>query len=375
MDLHVLNTNFETIAVIDAYESMLWTDRYYEPGEFEIYTPVSDEMLEFPKVNNYIRIGKSPHLMIVEDIAIEATVDTGNHIRIKGRSLESILDRRFVVEEINVSGSVQNTIRSILTTNIIAPSDAARRIDNFIFEDSTDPKITELTFESQYKGKNVLEIITEICKDKEIGFKVLLNDNNQFVFSLYAGIDRSYRQEVLPWVVFKPSFENLINSNYTEAHNGAKTFCYVHAQYSESSGEASYYPEEKRLEISGSSSQIDVIRTVGSGTGLLRKEIYKEGGVSKEEGESMDSWYAKLDQSGRDELNDKKVEKQFEGELETTRMFIYDRDFFVGDVVQVANEYGMESPARMTEYTWEISSSGTNNHPTFEALDYEESEG
>lgn len=363
MDLHVLNQNFETIAVIDAYESMLWTDRYYEPGEFEIYTPVSDEMLEFPKVDNYIRIGKSKHIMIVEDISIEATVDTGNHIRIKGRSLESILDRRYALGELNVSGSFQNTIRSLIINNFITPSDTARKIDNFIFEDSTDEKITSLTFESQYKNKNVLEIIEEMCKDKEVGFQVLLNDENQFVFSLYAGTDRSYRQEVLPWVVFKPSFENLINSNYTEAHSGAKTFCYVHATYSESSGEG------------GSSEQIDVTRTVGSGEGLLRKEVCKEGGVSKEEGESMASWYAKLDQSGRDELNDKKIEKAFEGELETTRMFIYDRDFFVGDVVQVANEYGMESPARMTEYTWEISSSGTNNHPTFEALDYEESEG
>lgn len=360
MDLHVLNTNFETIAVIDAYESMLWTDRYYEPGEFEIYTPVSDEMLEFPKVNNYIRIKESNHLMIIEDIQIEANVENGNHIKIKGRSLESILDRRYVVGEINVAGSFQNTIRSILTNNVIAPSDSARRIPNFIFQDSTDSRITSLTYENQYSGKSVLDIIEEMCKDKEVGFKVILNDNNQFVFSLYMGTDRSYRQEALPWVVFKPSFENLINSNYAEEHNAAKTFCYVHAQYSErSEGESS------------ESEQIDVIRTVGSGTGLLRKEIYKEGGVSKDEDMSMAEWYAKLDQSGRDELSSKKVQKVFEGELETTRMFIYDRDFFVGDVVQVANEYGMESPARMTEYVWEISSSGINNHPTFEALDYE----
>ena len=364
MDLHVLNQSFETIAVIDAYESMLWTDKYYEPGEFEIYTPVSDEMIEFPKVDNYIRIAQSKHLMIVEDIQIEADVENGNHIKIKGRSLESILDRRCVVNELNVSGSFQNTIRSLISNNFISPSDTARRIDNFIFEDSTDTRITSLTYENQYKGKSVLEIIEEMCKDKEVGFQVILNDEGQFVFSLYMGIDRSYRQEALPWVVFKPSFENLINSNYAEEHNAAKTFCYVHAQYTERSGEGT-----------NSSDQIDVIRTVGSGTGLLRKEVYKEGGVSKDEDMSMAEWYAKLDQSGTDELKEKKIQKVFEGELETTRMFIYDRDFFVGDVVQVANEYGMESPARMTEYTWEISSSGINNHPTFEALDYEESEG
>ena len=46
-----------------------------------------------------------------------------------------------------------------------------------------------------------------------------------------------------------------------------------------------------------------------------------------------------------------------------------------GDVVQVANEYGMEDAARVTEFIWSQSSSELKNYPTFKALDYEESEG
>lgn len=365
----VLDQNFVAISNIDAYESIIWTDRYNEPGEFEIYTPVSDQMLEFPVVNNYLRVTDSEHIMIVEDITIESNVDTGNHIKIVGRSLESILDRRVVLEEVNLTGNLQNSIRSLITTNIISPSDSARRISNFIFEDSTDTKVTELTYEGQFKDKDLLEIIKEICKDKELGFKVLLNDEGQFVFSLYMGTDRSYRQDVLPYVCFKPSFENIINSNYAEKNSTAKTFCYVHAQYtdrSENNGGSSSDSE---------SEQVDVVRTVGSGTGLLRKEVYKNASINKDDEMTLAEFYAKMDEAGNEELVDKKVEKIFDGECETTRMFVYDRDFFLGDVVQVANEYGMEAPSRVTEFIRSQSSSELKSYPTFEALDYEESEG
>lgn len=406
MDLIVLNENFEAVSVIDAYESVIWTDRYDKPGEFEIYTPVSDQMVTYPKVNNYLRIVDSDHLMVIEDITIEANVEDGNHIKIVGRSLESILDRRVVIGEINLRGSVQNSIKSLINTNIISASDRKRRIENFIFEESTDTAITSLTYEGQFKGKDLLSIIEEICKDQKLGFRLLLKDlystvtpeegdnpyekgwyekdgdtykrttdrslepgkdyyvvskENVFAFSLYMGTDRSYKQETLPYVVFKPSLDNIINSNYSEEHSGAKTFCYAHSSYTEKDDE-------------GESQKIDVVRTVGSGEGLLRKEIYKEASVTKDEDMSLSQFYKLIEQAGKDELNEKKIKKEFDGECETKRMFVYGRDFFMGDVVQVANEYGMEAPARVTEYIMSQSRSEIKSYPTFTALDYEESE-
>lgn len=359
MDIHILDQSFTLISVIDSYESMIWTDRYNEPGEFEIYTPVTDDMVTFPVINNYLRIGDSEHLMIIEDIEVETNIEDGNHIKIKGRSLESILDRRVIIGEVNIEGNLQNAIRSLITTNIISPSDSNRRIPNFIFSDSTDTKVTSLTYETQFKGKNLLEAIEEMCQEKEIGFKVILNDNNQFVFSLYAGTDRSYRQDALPWVVFKPSFDNIIESDYKEEHSDARTICYVHSQYTQK--------EEGESE----SQEIEVLRTVGSGVGLFRKETYKDGGVTKDDEMSLSEYFAKLDQAGSEELTNKKVKKEFEGEVETSRMFVYNRDFYIGDVLQVANEYGKEAPSRMTEFVWSISSSGVDHHPVFKALDYQ----
>ena len=199
---------------------------------------------------------------------------------------------------------------------------------------------------------NILEVIETLCETNEIGFKITLNDSNQFVFKLYKGIDRSYRQDTLPYVVFKPSFENIINSNYAELNSTAKTITLVAGE-----GEGSARKT----------------RTVGTGSGLLRKELFTDArDIQLEEGMSLSTYYAKLDQRGTEKLKENKVQKSFDGECETTRMYVYGRDFFMGDCVQVANEYGMESPTRVVEYIWSSSATGTTSYPTFEALDYEE---
>lgn len=351
MEMYVLNQRFEKIALIDAYESLLWTDRYGKPGEFEIYTPVADFALQYPVADNYLQIKESEHTMLIEDTTIESNVETGNHIKITGRSLESILDRRIVWTQTDISGNLQNGIRRLLTENIINPTDPSRRIPNFIFEDSTDPEITKLTMENQYTGDNLLDIVQTLCETNEIGYKILLSDEGNFVFSLYKGIDRSYRQEALPFVVFKPSFENIINSNYAELNSEAKTITLV-------AGEGE-----------GSSR---VTRVVGTGSGLLRKELYTDARDIQSDGMSTSEYYAKLDQRGSEKLKENKIKKTFDGECETTRMYVYGRDFFMGDCVQVANEYGMESPTRVVEYIWSSSATGTTSYPTFEALDYEE---
>lgn len=352
MEMYVLNTNYEKIAIIDAYESLLWTDRYGKPGEFEIYTPVADFALQYPVANNYLQIAESEHTMVIEDITIESNVETGNHIKIVGRSLESILDRRIVWNQTNISGNLQNGIRRLLTENIISPSIAVRRIPNFIFEDSTDPAITALTMDNQYTGDNLLDVIETLCETNEIGFMVTLTDDNKFKFKLYKGVDRSYRQNSLPYVVFRPSFENIINSNYSDIQSEAKTVTLVAGE-----GEGSARKT----------------RTVGSGSGLLRKELFTDArDIQLEEGMSLATYYAKLDQRGTEKLKENKIQKSFDGECETTRMFVYKRDFNMGDCVQVANEYGMESPTRVVEYIWSSNSQGTTSYPTFEALDYEE---
>lgn len=349
MDLTVLNKNLDETFLIDIYESAIWTDRYYACGDFEIHSVTNEEILNNIKKDYYIYNRDSDHLMIVEKILIASDVEDGNTITISGRSLESILDRRIIWGQKTIRGNLQNGIKELLDDCIISPEDTGRKINNFIFEETTDPVITELTIESQYTGDNLYDVIRKICEERNIGFKVTLNDNKQFVFKLYAGIDRSYDQTTVPYVIFSPNFENLLNSSYVEYKAPLKNITLIGG---EGEGADRTYT------------------TLGEGVGLDRRELFTDArDLSSDIGEGVilteEEYAAQLQQRGKEKLAEHKDITAFEGQAETTTMFKYGVDFFIGDIVQIANEYGHETKARILELVMSEDTSGTSVYPTF----------
>ena len=59
------------------------------------------------------------------------------------------------------------------------------------------------------------------------------------------------------------------------------------------------------------------------------------------------------------------VSKSFEGEIDGSRQFVYKKDFNIGDVVQVVNEYGQEATSRVTEIVISQDENGESLNPTF----------
>lgn len=349
MDLLVLNTDLEAVSVVDTYESFIWNDRYDQPGEFELYLSMMLSVLEYAKIDYYIQIRDSEHLMIIENIKIESDVENGTHITVTGRSLESILDRRIVWGLMILNGNLQNEIRNLLNTCIISPTDPDRKIDNFMFKESVDPAITSLTINAQYTGDNLLDIIEKICNEHSIGFKVTMDDNKQFIFELYAGVDRSYDQTENPYVIFSPKFDNIINSNYIESKSALKTITLIGG---EDKGASRKYT------------------TVGYGSGLNRRELFTDArDISSDAGDGViltdEEYTALLQQRGIEKLLENTDITSFEGQAETTIMFKYGEDFSIGDIVQIANEYGHETKARIIEIVMSENEEGTSVYPTF----------
>ena len=227
MMLRVLNTNLTAIANISTYESLIWTERFNKCGDFAVYQPITKKVPWYIKQEYFLVKENSDRAMIIEEIEITSDVETGDHIKISGRSLESILDRRIIWGQKSFSGNLQNGIKTMLEENIINPKEEKRKISNFVFKESADPRITKLTFEAQYKCENLLEVIEKLCGDYDIGFRITLNDELQFVFELYAGEDRSYDQFDNPCVVFSSKFKNIINSNYLTSSSDYKNVTLV----------------------------------------------------------------------------------------------------------------------------------------------------
>lgn len=227
MNIFVLDTSLKAIAVLDTYNSMIWTDRFQKAGDFEICRPMDRSVLDYLKKDYYLWRKDSEHVMIIEKLLIEGDSEDGDRLTITGRSLESILDRRIIWGLKTLSGNFQDGIESILNENIISPSKPERKIENFVFSRSTDPEITKLKIDTQYTGDNIYEVITALCEERGIGFKVTLNDEGKFIFKLYSGLDRSYGQFKNPYVIFSPNFNNIIDSNYVEEKSSLKNVTLV----------------------------------------------------------------------------------------------------------------------------------------------------
>ena len=357
MEPYIFNESFETVATIDEYESFIWTDRYASYGDFEIYAYPSSKILTYGVRNNYVYLPESDHLMIIESVSTTTDVDTGDRIILAGRSLESILDRRIVWSQTTVSGNVDACIYKLINQNIISPSLSYRRINNFSYNHTSDSYITGTTMKAQYTGDNIYDIVTEICNEIGIGFKVTLNASNQFVFELYNGKDRSYAQNANPWVVFSPEYENIINSSYIYSSYDWKNAALIAGEDQGTS--------RKTSEIGSSR------------TNLIRREMFVDARDIRSTDENGDpisaaDYNTMLQKRGKEQMTEYQKHKGFEGDVETLHGFVFGEDYFLGDIVQVEDAYGYGDAMRVTEVVRSQDKNGINVIPTFTALEEED---
>lgn len=215
----VMNSQFERLAVIDEYTSLIWTTRFYICGDFELCVDVDEKTTGLFRKGYYIMREDDENVGIVEKIQIQKNEDDQELLIVTGRFLPSIIGRRIISQQTVVSGTVSDCVNTLLTNEIIDPEITARQIPEFTLGSYSIAQ----TMQAQYTGANLLEKICEICKTYGIGFKVTLNDQNQFVFQLFEGVDHSYGQSENPYVIFSHEYDNLLSSQYVEDYSDIAT--------------------------------------------------------------------------------------------------------------------------------------------------------
>lgn len=344
MNIYVLNESLERVGIVDGYASIIWTNRYYGYGDFELYLRAAPELITLLQEDYYlVREGKEDNAMIIEAIQITTDSENGNYLTIKGRCLKSLVYRRVIWEQTSLTGKMETCITRLLNENVINPKIADRKILNFSIDNMTE---TGVNIDSQYTGDNLGETITAICQNYGFGWDVKLDrEKKRFLFVLYKGTDRSYNQKAIPWVVFSNDYENLLNTSYT--YDKSK-----YANVAQVAGEGE-----------GAARRV---QTVGSAANLERYELYVDArDVSSNDGELSDTEYiAQLNERGLEKLAEQTDTQNFEGET-VDYTYKYGEDYFLGDVVEVVNEYGMQASTRVIEVIESENESGIYTIPTF----------
>lgn len=358
MDIYVLNRNFETLDVMDDYQSVIWSTRYFSIGDFEIYCPATEKNILLLKEDRYVVRDKDiftdgsdtiyKNVMVIERIRLTTSIEDGNYLTVTGRCLKSILSRRIVWQQTTLYGRLEVALRQIVNDNAINPAIGDRKINQLqlgALQGFTD------TIDKQVTGDVVSTFIEEVCKTYEIGWDVYVK-NDKMLFELYKGVDRSYNQNINPHVTFSNEFDNLLTSDYTYDKTNHKNVALV-------AGEGEGLNRKTAV--------------VGNGTDLDRYELYVDSrNSSTNDGEISETEYkALLTEEGYENLSEPEnsLIENIEGQIEVSSNYILNKDYFLGDVVEVINEYGIETTPRIIEIIDSDDDTGSTVIPTFSSLE------
>ena len=268
------------------------------------------------------------NVMMIKNISITTSVENGDFLTVTGRELKYLLHQRIVWQQTTLTGTVENGIRKLVNENAITPTDSNRVIPSLTLAESKG--LTD-TIEKQITGDYLDEAITEICKSYNYGWEIY-GYNNNLIFNIYEGLDRSYNQTERPFVIFSDKFDNLYNTEYqVETEKYANTTL-----------------------IGGEGEGLDrIYTTVGNdNAGFNRYETFTDGkSISRNKGNdneiSLTDYYLLLQEKGKETLADLSVTEGFSGEVITDVNFTYNEDFFIGDLVTVINQYGISRNVRV----------------------------
>ncbi|HMR72399.1 MAG TPA: siphovirus ReqiPepy6 Gp37-like family protein [Candidatus Saccharibacteria bacterium] len=373
MELATINSSGHITDIVDNYSSLIWTQRYYEAGDFELVAPVTQKTSSIVPGSKLIRLGlldAQQSIMIAQSVTRTEDLEEGPKLTITGRDLKDVLRQRVLyyarlIEDEQTTEKFYTIINDLVTRNLSSSADeTARQISGLTVKNYTsgDP-IFDIVVDafSIGKGANLYETVLDYCLLKSVGFDVLASssDFNVWQFKLYSGVDRSSTQSVVPPVIFSPEFANLSSSTFVDDITDYATHTLICGEDDENEPEGRIWIEEA---ASGSVK-----------TGLNRREIFTD---ASGKSATVDGWEVDDDEyltiiktEGQTDLKKHQSVSAFDGEVLHNGQFKIGVDYNIGDIVTVADSSGNATRARITEYIRSMDGDGYKEYPTFEKIE------
>ena len=323
MEMRIYDPAMNFRGLIENQTSVLWRRRFFEPGAFELYCPVTRNNQPLLQRGNLVWLRGAAEAGVIESLVTEQN-DFKNQITAKGRFASSYMSRRLIRPTYNIqNGLVETAMRDILSNAVPIPLVQLGEIQGF------DERVS---FQATYK--NLLDYETKLAQYSNIGYRFRPNfTEKKFTFELYKGLDRTFEQNVRNRVVFSEGYNNIQQAKYTLNDQLLKTVCYVGGE-----GEGS--------------SRTYVIAGDDTLTGLERREVYINASDVSSEGLSRTEYLNALMQRGNNELRNDSLVSSVECVTDANSNFKYKENYDLGDIVVIRKEnWNLQINMRITEIT------------------------
>lgn len=360
----VMNTSYEREGELDDYISFIWTERYYTTGDFEIILPITDKNVSLCQMGNYIIRGDIEpsdyegytcieNAGIIEELTFDSNYEGVEQMHVSGRFLTGVLARRVCKYGHYIGSTPPNVAQVTMSLNLGVASSGSRTVPelNYPYAQEQQSSVSTL-IDGEENGENVLDYISGLAENYGFGFRIrCLPELISWQMLTFDGVDRSYAQNVNPYVVFADTYDNLASAMYDEDMKGIVTDVLVNG------------------EILDTGYRYNTWATNGhTNAGLKRYEAFVESAQVRvqEDGTILsDAQYlANLRTEGR--LSIRNLAQAFSGEVYFGQ-YKWREDVDIGDIVTIKNErWGVYVNARIIEMIESTNEAGQyTSIPTF----------
>jgi len=415
MDVVRLNsTTYAVEKILDGFSSKIWTERYQDPGEFELRSyNIERTLYDLPEAS-LLSLRDSTQVMMVETHSIEQDGE-GYVLVTKGRSAECILESRVFSDAkygkkipMQKKYSIQNAlmvylwnaVANTLGKSVVVKGKPAEsiydRIPNIKITDSTagagkavtrrlenSDCYTQMKFwiDAGHFGIRMIRPISGAPSRKTAhvtqgGTLTLpLEVATGITMDIYSGVDRTTLQAARPAVIFSDAADDVSNKSYLFSSKDYKNVAVVISAHGPLHGKIVTPPAAAERDNPppiipppvGGATIGDPVFVAANATpsGWSRRDLLVDAGT-KDDGETTKEFLADLTDVGQEALTAPEHSRQsvFDGVISPNTMYKYNVDYSLGDKVTLLGKYGVAKAMQVQEYVrTENATEGENGAP------------
>lgn len=371
MDIFTLDANREKHYIIEDVISLVWTDRFNTIGDFELTILDTTRNRSILESDSYLSIAASNRCMLIETYQTAVSDSGEKTLKVSGRSSVVLLDTRQAILATSYTSDYKYEVTDVLPKDFLVnlvnqicvlgtynsadviPFLAVPQLD--AIPDSKTLAWPTDTMSESYSIQSVLSIVQSVCSSYSMGFDFTIGESSTdasavyFNFNLYMGRDRTTTQSLNEAVIFSEALETMTNTNLLKSKKDTYNVAIVASK-------------NAHLEVYSTTS-------AESATGTLRKVMYVDASdIEDSAGSALD---ALLKTRGLAALADVQEAYVMDGEVNNYgSRYTYLKDYDLGDIVEMRDNYGVISKMRITEQIISIDSSGIKSYPSLESYDF-----
>jgi hypothetical protein len=375
---------FEIQDIIENFESLIWTERYYGDSECLVTFPIDLNILRKLPLDMFIGIEESDELLMVDTINIEE-----NRLKVKGISVLTWLNNRFVrtsknhkVRTTKMNGPPGQILWELLDgavglDSVYLNPDATDIPQKYLdklkipeiglkdFDISDDPVTLKVSF------ANLYDEMRKIAETYKIGMKMFFQPKLDptadvpLLFRSYKGLNKTHTQDPSdvqnPIVRFSAELNSLNNLRQIMSSAIYKTLAFAFASNigydlgSETGANAG-------IAFVGDPDDPNI----GSGFKCRALQVFADDirGYDSPTTEEKNDLLAMLANDAQKGLAKSILIQAVDGDISPTNMFIYGRDYSLGDFVEIEGVDGVTSVTQVTEHIISEEATGDTGYVT-----------